>query len=49
MYATINVLNSSFYNAGMQHANYFFNKALSYRFSKKKGEEFWGKTQKAPN
>ncbi|MBE3137994.1 MAG: hypothetical protein IMZ43_11480 [Thermoplasmata archaeon] len=41
VYATINVLNSGFfYNTGMQHEKYLFHKALSYRFHKKKGEEF---------
>jgi hypothetical protein len=50
MYATINVLNSDFFhNTGMQHEKYLFNRALSNQFNKKKGEEFWGKTQKAPN
>ncbi|MBE3122860.1 MAG: hypothetical protein IMZ58_11735 [Thermoplasmata archaeon] len=41
VYATINVLNSGFfYNTGMQHEKYLFHKVLSYRFHKKKGEEF---------
>jgi len=48
MDATINVFNSCyFHNIGMQHKKYLFHKALSHRFNKKKGEEFWGKTPKA--
>jgi hypothetical protein len=49
MYATINVLNSGFfYDTGIQHEKYLFHKALSYRFNKKKGEEFLGKKPKNP-
>jgi hypothetical protein len=48
---TINVLNSGFfYDTGMQHENYLFQKALSYRCNKEKGEEFWGiNPKKTPN